>query len=459
MTRHSVIKNSKIAAITVAVFFAVTGCFLLAYSIVGHYEYETKIESAQSVAKTYSGYMEAEGKHMVADAVSLADIGRQNLNNPAWFAPAAQSIMTKDAAVMGVQLSPVGKAPVAYPAGFSVGLDPNIRAVYQQLYDTASNGDGTPLLKGPVVMANGQQVVMAVAPIFLYNSKTQHFDFHGTVTMVMKLPDILLPIDFKRLEDDGYSYAVYGNNEALDKDGVIIASQMDVADNGVTASSKVAGGLWLVKLAPADGWGSGGTTKAGIIISVIAALILSGITLWVLRLRQQKELSRVAMLTDHLTKMGNRRAMQESLTELCRRLRVRFVVVFIDVDKFKQVNDQFGHEIGDQVLKEMAKRIKSCLKDKDELFRIGGDEFLAIINGESLESVVQTLEDIRRVAAVGMRFGEADVEASVSLGCAVFPTDSRNPNELLKIADQRMYRHKGILVTEQIDWFSDEEEM
>lgn len=458
MTRVSLISNSRIAALTAAVFLAGTICFLLAYGVVGRYEYETKMDSAKLVADTYSGYMEAEAKHIVADAVSLADIGRQNTANPAWFAPAVKSIMGRYAAVMGAQLSPVGKPPVTYPAGFSLGADSSLRAAFQQLQETAVNGDGTPLLCGPVPLANGQQAVMSVAPIFTYNSKTQHFDFQGTVTMLVKLPDILQTVDFKRIEDDGYAYAVYGNNGAIDKDGVIASSQQAVADDGVTSSARVPGGLWLVKVAPADGWGSGGTARAGKICSVIAALILSAITFWVLRLRQQKELSRRAMLTDHLTQLGNRRSMQEILLELSRRLRARFVVVFIDVDDFKQVNDQYGHKIGDQVLKELAKRAKSCLKEQDYLFRLGGDEFLAIITGESREGVVQRLENIRLVTSAEMVFGDIRVGAAVSMGCAVFPTDSRSPNELLRIADQRMYRHKGILVTEPIDWFADESE-
>jgi diguanylate cyclase (GGDEF)-like protein/PAS domain S-box-containing protein len=153
---------------------------------------------------------------------------------------------------------------------------------------------------------------------------------------------------------------------------------------------------------------------------------------------------------DALTGLPNRVLMLDRLKVLCAhhaRQRGVFAVGFLDLDHFKQVNDQYGHDAGDQLLKAVAERLQATLRADDTVCRIGGDEFVVLLGGVSRADELPPLMDKVMSAVAGpCRLGDAAdapvVQVSASLGVAVYPSHGDDPQTLLTHADQAMYLAK-----------------
>ena len=118
--------------------------------------------------------------------------------------------------------------------------------------------------------------------------------------------------------------------------------------------------------------------------------------------------------------------------------------MFIDLDGFKDVNDALGHDAGDFVLKAVAQRISSCIRETDTVARVGGDEFLLIAT--SLNSAADAGEIARKIIQLVARpviFNGKQAAVGASIGIALYPTDSKDMDELIRIADKAMYRIKA----------------
>ena len=440
--------------LSITVFVLVTVVCWAGITVIGQYTSQESMEKAQDAATKYSLRLEVVARDMVTDTSRMADVARQQRTNDGWFMSAAQSVVKQNGKIIGIQYSPAGRAPIAYPNGFSFGADSGLAPAFAKLQDTAISGDGTPLVMSPVKLQSGTEGVLAMSPVFAYNNRTQHFDYLGNVALVMKLPEAIEDDALKEIQAAGYLYSVYGNNSSLEKDGVIIHSEGEVPDNAAAASARVPGGHWMVKLAPTDSWSQTGQSM-GLIASLIAGAVLGGLTLWGLTIRQQRAENRRLLMTDQLTQSGNKRALKEALAGMCHQLKAHFVVACMDIQNLKRVNKAYGMDTGDRILKEVANRIQDCLKEDDKLFRLGEDSFVAIIDNESLEGVSRRLNEIKEKVARVINVDGIPINVALDVGGSAFPMDSRQPNELVKIADQRMNVKKGIVVPEGTDWLAD----
>lgn len=159
--------------------------------------------------------------------------------------------------------------------------------------------------------------------------------------------------------------------------------------------------------------------------------------------------ARMAYLAQHdyLTGLPNRILLQDRLGQAllsAERAHLNVAVLFLDLDGFKQVNDTYGHAVGDQVLKEVAERLRGELRNMDTVSRLGGDEFVVLLTDlASLNSVPPLADKLCRVAATPYALGALNLDGiSASIGIACYPQDGKLPAELLDHADQAMYRAK-----------------
>ena len=149
---------------------------------------------------------------------------------------------------------------------------------------------------------------------------------------------------------------------------------------------------------------------------------------------------------DSLTGLPNRRLGRDRLASAIARAarsNIRVAVLWLDLDRFKQINDRHGHPFGDSVLQQTARRLTSRLRASDTLARMGGDEFLAILEGidsrDQAESVgVQLLSALRHP----MMVGETEIAVSASIGVSLFPDDGKTVDSLAQCADRAMYAAK-----------------
>lgn len=150
---------------------------------------------------------------------------------------------------------------------------------------------------------------------------------------------------------------------------------------------------------------------------------------------------------DPLTGLGNRVRFQHQLRVLVEQSAdegTSFAVLYVDADRFKAVNDHYGHAAGDRVLIEIAKRLRQSVREVDHAFRLGGDEFTILLEPhQDAASVEQVVARIARAFADPVEWGGSEpLAVGVSVGAAICPVDGRSADELTACADARMYKDK-----------------
>ena len=153
-------------------------------------------------------------------------------------------------------------------------------------------------------------------------------------------------------------------------------------------------------------------------------------------------------LHDPLTGLPNRSyfmsRVDQARAEAARSSRRLFGIMFLDIDRFKVVNDSLGHYVGDQLLVSVAERLKSCLRPGDTICRLGGDEFAILVeNLTGVGDATQIAERIQQELETPVRVGDQDMYAAVSIGIALSSTGRQPAEELVRDADIAMYRAKS----------------
>lgn len=152
--------------------------------------------------------------------------------------------------------------------------------------------------------------------------------------------------------------------------------------------------------------------------------------------------------TDRLTGLMNRHAFDEALAEAFDGARAgngHVAILFIDLDGFKSVNDTYGHEVGDEVLRVAAKRLAGAVRADDVLARVGGDEFAILVRGGPAgdASAHQIAQNVEVAFDAPIVHRGRTVSLSTSIGLARSPDDGLEPAALLRLADKRMYERKA----------------
>ncbi len=170
------------------------------------------------------------------------------------------------------------------------------------------------------------------------------------------------------------------------------------------------------------------------------------------RLQAERQLreseARLNFLAHHdvLTGLPNRLLFQDRLEhamQRARRARRQVALLFLDLDRFKHVNDSLGHEVGDALLQEVAIRLRSCIRQSDTVARLGGDEFVIILEEVSdAQEVVTVVEKLRDGLSTPVTVGGHELAVSTSIGISLFPRDSERVDGLMRCADMAMYRCK-----------------
>lgn len=160
----------------------------------------------------------------------------------------------------------------------------------------------------------------------------------------------------------------------------------------------------------------------------------------------EREITRLAF-QDNLTGLINRTLLTdriEHLIEKHHREPTPFIVIFMDLDDFKQINDSYGHETGDHVLQEVAARLRQTFRETDTISRIGGDEFVVVVPGMHKNAIIEKLEQVQQSMKAPFRLAGLEHRFSASIGLVMFPQDAHSYSEVMQHADIAMYHSKRL---------------
>ena len=150
---------------------------------------------------------------------------------------------------------------------------------------------------------------------------------------------------------------------------------------------------------------------------------------------------------DSLTGLPNRTLLLDRITHAiphCRRYNKRLAVFFVDLDRFKQINDTLGHDVGDQLLIKTAEILADSCRENDTVARLGGDEFVIVLEDiDSVTAINRIVQNILLRMKVPVQLKDSQVTVSSSIGISIFPQDANNADVLLKHADIAMYHAKS----------------
>lgn len=186
---------------------------------------------------------------------------------------------------------------------------------------------------------------------------------------------------------------------------------------------------------------------------IVAAVIMLWVASWaamyvsmlIEKLDEQKNILKHRSLHDVLTGLPNRALLNDRLKQLVKsnsRDHAQFAVCFIDLNRFKDVNDTLGHHIGDEILLEVSKRLQANLRKDDTVSRLGGDEFALILKNTTEESTLHICEKLLKEIEIPIHIGTHKLFISGSFGIAMFPKQSEDVQTLLRKADVAMYAAK-----------------
>jgi diguanylate cyclase (GGDEF)-like protein len=149
--------------------------------------------------------------------------------------------------------------------------------------------------------------------------------------------------------------------------------------------------------------------------------------------------------SDPLTGVLNRRGFEQEATRKLSRSDddANGALLFIDLNGFKQINDRYGHEVGDQLLRTAAERLKSSLRSCDIIGRPGGDEFVALVPDVSAKIADKLANRLTEALGTDYVIGPHSLDCAASIGLALYPENANTLTGLLREADQAMYRAKA----------------
>lgn len=305
------------------------------------------------------------------------------------------------------------------------------------------------IMAGPLDLIQGGRGVIARQP--LYNREDTETKFWGFITLIIDLDRIFKETGLA-LSDELATYAIRGSDAKGKQGDVFFGSTSVFEDEYLSGFIEVPGGFWQlsarldndehvhgIPMSYLTGWATLGSLILG---------LLSGFTCSLLNKTYQRSIS------DPLTSLFNRQHFRELAdTEIHRaqRYQLPLSIIMIDLDFFKQINDNYGHQAGDYVLQKSAKIIESMLRVGDIAARYGGEEFIVLLPHSDEADTQVCAERIRKALNTKVKLRSSYYALSASLGCATLDAQYANYDQLVSGADDALFlakdRGRNIVVT------------
>lgn len=426
--------------------FIITLFFLLPYLSLRQIEAEREIQRSKYItAQKINDISQklAEEINMSLEYVDVLDvIVRSNPNDMAIVETYAEMILKKHDIIENITIAPDGIVRYIYPSmhneiaiGHDLIKDPQRYPFIKKAIDEKST-----IIQGPVEAIQGGILIFNRKAIFMTENDREFF--WGVCVVSINFEKLIVNsginiendeyfIALKVPKPDGLKDFFWGNSEVLTGESII---------NTIRLGDQ----KWELLICPRLGWENKENNWFGIEavdgLYVLLSLTLFVFVLWHLnRYYQQAKASKADLLTGAL----NKNAFKKCVVRNLRKKNKIQAIIVIDINKFKTINDTYGHLAGDHVIAELANRLVKGLRDKDLLSRWGGDEFVVYVNGLDSKSDIENItKRIHREVERPFQTDGTSIHVGISLGYSFYPDDGVNYEELYKKADIMMYSNK-----------------
>lgn len=309
----------------------------------------------------------------------------------------------------------------------------------------AAKNSGQLVLGGPFSLIQGGQALVGRYPVFIKN-QSQTEDFWGLVSVTLNYPQALDGAELEQLKNQGFAYEIWRISPDTNKKQLISHSNYSYNKESRYVERKmgILNAEWYFKLSPIKNWYEYPETWIFAVLSILISLSIAFLVLHNYDLKLiKKELEEISM-NDPLTGILNRRGIFQYLERLMAEKQCKFVLCYMDINEFKQINDTFGHNMGDMILQEFVEVFKHFTDKRHILGRMGGDEFILVFQDtDKKEEVSDFLIQVNQLLSEREMEGKhKKIPIMYSIGMAVYPTDGITLDDVIAIADSAMYENK-----------------
>jgi diguanylate cyclase (GGDEF)-like protein len=297
-----------------------------------------------------------------------------------------------------------------------------------------------PILSGPVSLVQGGQGLIIRIAIFPHDTDGRRY-YWGQASVVIAASAIQHYADFARFPE--LIFALRKIDAAGNPGTVFWGSEHIFETQPIILNIDIPGGQWQLAAVPERGWNRQAWVDHLLVLVSIGLSILCGIIVFVLV--QTRSVLKVMAYSDQLTKLPNRAFFWQNLkiaTALAEREKHSICLCMLDLDNFKDINDNFGHAAGDKLLSDVAARLRHHLRSSDVIARLGGDEFAVLARATSKEAPTALIEKIKACFSDPFIVAGKEVTMVCSIGAAMYPEDAAEAEAVLALADQAMYANK-----------------
>lgn len=424
--------------------------FLLCASVTGVY-----ISNKQQLNYTQMEHLAYTRATKVSNVISsllyktqvLAALVIQNNGEVADFERVASTILDSPA-IKNVITAPDGIVTHVYP------LEGNEALIgFDYFSDSAGNIEarlardtGELVLGGPFTLVQGDQALVGRLPVYLENEQGME-EFWGLVSVTLYYPMALENAELEQLKEQGYAYELWRINPDNNERQIIASSNYSYNKNSryVEQSLQIMNADWIFRISPIKEWYQFAETWIFLSTGLIISLLITFLFKHNHNLQTMHEELQNLTNMDFLTGILNRRGIFSFLTNMILQSEDPFVLCYIDINKFKHINDTYGHSVGDKVLQEFVSTLQKHMDERCILGRIGGDEFIFIIpDSDEIYLAEEILNDVRASLAEQTKaFPHKKQKISFSVGYAIYPESGTTVDELLEAADKKMYKDKS----------------
>lgn len=420
-------------------------CIFISVLVIVHSQkqyYAYKTERCKLLSRTASELFQTDIENLASINSIIEALLLESNGKIEKFETICASLIARHPSIQRIQLAPKGIVSQSYPEEISTGRKVNLfENPETRIASNYSLKTKESYLTGPLTLPNRKAGIIIQQPVFLADESGDDV-FWGFSVLLLDISNIFPQDTLAFLESSDCYYRLWKPDAITEEPFDIASNTTQDIKNPYEAHFPIANSLWTIYIAPKDGWFNGVLFTIELVVAIAASLLLSAAIAFLLSLKDRDETLERLSYRDSLTSLYNARKFMMTLRELQKDSKP-YTLIYLDLNDFKKINDNLGHETGDQVLTITARKISNCIREDDKAFRIGGDEFTVILQGaRDKNSVDEVIRRIKESISRETVLRNARLFIVASAGFARSPEDGNDYEEIIKIADNKMYADK-----------------